>query len=133
MSGLNCFESLLSDEECSQFLPPPAAMMLSKIKPIAQYVCEEKIDEIQDQQECLLNAEVDEEMAECQEENFNFETCDVSSFMTCISSGFDQTDSCGEESEQLVEDIFKKLVTLIPGCEERRAIKRTLTKMFLRK
>lgn len=126
-----CVLNVLLDDRCKK-VPEDFKDMVTKAYEILNLICVKNIDAIEANWGCLLSAEVDNNLDDCNRVDDGLENCETESFLKCVKTTFAQKDNCKPEAYELVEELVNEIVKLIPECQSpdlRHMLKRAMLMM----
>lgn len=129
-----CVLKVFLSEECANDIPAPYKEIYQKGHDLTNFICVDRINDIETHWQCLLNTEVDENLEDCQNVDIDsLKACDTSGVMKCVKSAFGASSHCEPGASDLVEDIIQKAVDIIPHCSDRRKLHKVVMKLLKRK
>lgn len=124
-----CALDVALDKQCD-VMPDYVTAIIRKGVEVLNFVCVDKLDELEEHWECLLNTEVTEEVDECQETHSDLQECNAKPFIACTEKTFNESPYCHPGAIQLVSDVVNKLIEIIPHCSEQTKMKRFLRRIL---
>jgi len=130
ISVTRCFNDALAKSVCSDILTPNDLNELQKLTGFFEYVCVDKLDDLEEHEDCFRDDEFSDAMEICSETNFSDTKCDVSEFVTCSENAVTESPKCDAGAETLLSDVAHELAKIIPHCNGFKQLRHLYRKFF---
>ena len=126
-----CALQVLLQDKCKG-MPEDARRMFLKSFDVINFICVNRINDIENHWECLFNVAIDQKLGDCQNMDSGLSQCDISGFMRCVDGTFSSSNLCKPGAKELVRDVMKKVISIFPHCPDQKIVHRAVMN-FLRK
>lgn len=130
----DCVDSALQVESCEDSLPDEVKRISRQGLELLDYVCVDRLDELESHWDCYLNPTIFEELGENEREiGRDLEECKTDALITSVDEAFSKIPECSSGASDLVEDFVKRVMDIVPHCSDKKKIARAIMHMFRKK
>jgi hypothetical protein len=115
----DCFRRAKKSQSCrSQFTKQEwIDQFIRFMSGVIKFVCEDRLDDFEEHENCFRSAKFDQDVEECRSENFEGSQCNPDRFVACTNRALDATPSCDAGAKDLARDFIHETISLVPECE----------------
>lgn len=130
----DCVNNALQEKVCENSLPDEVKRTSRRSLELLDYVCVDRLDDVESHWDCYLNPTVFEELQGCEREaGRGLEQCKPDALINCLDGAFSKIPECSSGASDLVEDVVKKVLNIVPHCSDKKRIARAIMNMFRKK
>jgi hypothetical protein len=127
----NCVLQVIRSGKCNG-IPESAKRNFQNSFDLNNYLCVDKINDLENHWECLINSAMYQNFGACENMTVGLQQCDSSTYMSCVERTFNSSSLCKAGAIELVRDVINRMIEIMPHCSDHTTVHSAVMN-FLRK